>query len=227
MKLTHIVLAALMASSSIGAAAYAADPDKSTAQETKVGKELGRLSTDGATAFRDIRLARIAIFDAEPGKAKSLIEKAQASLKAAKADDTAYLKADGDLVAAPRSVNTAKPDANPTPTPKPAGEEIAWLPIDGQLVLGEDLVSTPKKQAAVKKANQHLQAGDRKTATETLKAADIDVSFTMAVVPLDKTITTAGDAASLIKEGKYYEANAELKQLEDSVRFDTLDVTAG
>lgn len=221
MTLKSIVIATLLASTAITTASAAEPAKPATQTEAVVDKDLGKLSTDGATAFRDIHAARIAIFDAEPGSAKSLIAKAQASLKAAKADDTAYLKADGELVASPTTAGGA---GTPSTT---GGQPIAWLPIDGQLVVGEDLATTPEKKAAVRKANEHLQAGDRKSATATLKAADIDVSFTMAVTPLEKTTATVDQAATLIGNGQYYEANALLKQLEDDVRFDTIDMSAG
>lgn len=221
MKIVPIVAAVLMASCSVGAV-YATEPVKPAQKEAQVEKELGKLSTDGATAFRDVRMARIAIFNAEPGIAKSLIEKAQASLKAAKSDDTVYLKAEAELMSPPQSAGSTQAKTAPTADSKP----INWLPIDGQLVLGEDLVSTPKKKEAVKKANQHLQAGDRKSALTALKAAEIDINFTMAVAPLDQTISTVDEAAGLIKDGKYYEANALLKQTEDSIRFDTIDMSA-
>jgi len=222
MKLVRTVTAILMTSCFVGTV-YAFDPGKSDAQkEARVEKELGRLSTDGATAFRDLRLARIAIFNAEPASAKFLIEKTQASLKAATTDDTAYLKADAEL-----NNSHATESSHTKPVSMRNGRPVAWLPIDGQLTLGEDLLSTFEKQTAVQKANQLLHAGDRKSATIALKVAGIDIDFTMAVAPLDETIFSVDQAATLINDKKYYEANALLKQIEDSIRFDTIDLNAG
>lgn len=58
---------------------------------------------------------------------------------------------------------------------------------------------------------------------EKLKLADIDVNFTMAVLPLNKTVADVDQAASLIGQGKYYEANAILKTAQDGMRFDIVD----
>ena len=59
-------------------------------------------------------------------------------------------------------------------------------------------------------ANKNLAQGDQKGALEKLKLAHVDVNFTMAVLPLNKTITDADQAATLINQGKYYDANASL-----------------
>ena len=61
---------------------------------------------------------------------------------------------------------------------------------------------------------------------EKLKLAHVDVNFTMAVLPLNKTITDVDQAATLINQGKYYEANAALKSAQDNMRFDVIDAIA-
>ncbi len=85
---------------------------------------------------------------------------------------------------------------------------MAWLPVDAQLVLADDFVARNKDQSkAVDEANQHLQKGDRQGAVDRLKLAGVDVDFTMAVVPLVKTSEGVDQAAKLIADGKYYQAN--------------------
>ncbi|WP_116120003.1 YfdX family protein [Paraburkholderia sp. BL6669N2] len=51
----------------------------------------------GSQAFEDIQQARLAIFSGRPAQATKLVKEAQASMKAAQADDTAFLKAESDL----------------------------------------------------------------------------------------------------------------------------------
>ena len=77
---------ALVATTILGGAAYATEQATTpattheSAAQRAVDQDVGKLSKDGAQAFRDMHLARIAIFDADPAQAKSLIAKAQAAL---------------------------------------------------------------------------------------------------------------------------------------------------
>lgn len=228
--------AALVATTVLGGAALAADQAVApaaiheTAAQKAAGTEAGKLSKDGAQAFRDMHLARVAIFDADPSQAKDLIGKAQAALTKAKTDEAVFMKAEADLrspadmhAAAKGATNKAAADAAGQPAAK---DKVAWLPVDAQLTLGEDFVATSEKAAAVTDANTSLRKGDKQAALQKLKLAGIDVNFTMAVLPLDKTTADVNQAATLIGQGKYYEANALLKTSEDRMRFDVVDAVA-
>lgn len=220
------------------AAKPATAPPMSAAQQA-ADKDVGKLSKDGAQAFRDLHLARIAIFDADPTLAKTLIGKAQASLAKAKTDESVYTKAEADLRSPNKHAAMAKDaeakasdaktadiktaDAKSSEM-KASTQPTAWLPVDGQLTLGEDFVATPTKAAAVATANKSLEKGDRKSAIDQLKLAGVDMNFVLAVVPLNQTTTEVDQAASLIGQGKYYEGNALLKKVEDGVRFDVVNV---
>ena len=250
MNKTRTVATFLAASSLLGGVALANDaakpataPPMSAAQQA-ADKDVGKLSKDGAQAFRDLHLARIAIFDADPTLAKTLIGKAQASLAKAKTDESVYTKAEADLRSPNKHAAMAKDaeakasdaktadikttdikttDAKSSET-KASTQPTAWLPVDGQLTLGEDFVATPTKAAAVATANKSLEKGDRKSAIDQLKLAGVDMNFVLAVVPLNQTTTEVDQAASLIGQGKYYEGNALLKKVEDGVRFDVVNV---
>ncbi|OLP52929.1 hypothetical protein BJF92_17935 [Rhizobium rhizosphaerae] len=229
MKIHHVFAAVLLATTAVGGA-YAADqaikPETTpvVAAERVADKDVGKLSQDGAQAIQDVHAARLAIFNADPQQAKTLIHKADAAIEKAQKDDAVYLKAEAKLDAKLNQIADKTKPAPKTVTDDPA-KEIAWLPIDGQLTLGEDFVSTPAKADAIKKANDSVQKGDRKGAIDTLKLAGVDVNFTMAVLPLDKTVSDIQQATSMIDSGKFYEANALLKGTEDRMRFDIVDVT--
>ena len=221
---------ALAASTAVGGVAFAADqpaaPHETAAQKT-ADHDVGKLSADGAQAFRDLHQARIAIFEADPTQAKSLIGKAQSELSKAKSDEAVFVKAEADLKS-PAALSAAtgskaKADTGTAANGASMAKKVAWLPIDGQLSLGEDFVATPQKAAAVAEANKTLAKGDQKGAMDKLKLADIDVNYTMAVMPLATTTSDVDQAAQLIDQGKYYEANAVLKQAEDGMRFDMID----
>ncbi len=242
MNKTRTVATFLAATSLLGGVALANDAAKPatatpmSAAQQAADKDVGKLSKDGAQAFRDLHLARIAIFDADPTLAKTLIGKAQASLAKAKTDESVYTKAEADLrtpnkhaaMAKASDANAEKADTKTTGAKssetKASTQPTAWLPVDGQLTLGEDFVATPTKAAAVATANKSLEKGDRKSAIDQLKLAGVDMNFVLAVVPLNQTTTEVDQAASLIGQGKYYEGNALLKKVEDGVRFDVVNV---
>lgn len=222
--------AILIASTVMSGVAYAADSAANTQapaavkQDAKlnkaIDKDVGKLSKDGAQALQDIQATRIAIFNAQPDQAKSLIHKAKEEMLKAGKDDSVFTKAVSELTPARNTnpgdkVETTKPDAA---TP------IAWLPIDSQISLGEDFQATPEKMAAVTDANQSLKKADRKSALEKLALADVDVKFTTAVVPLEQTSSDVNKAADLIDQGKFYEANAALKDVTDHAMLNIVDI---
>jgi len=213
---TTLLAGAVYAQQTSSAPAQAAAP---TAQQKEAARDLAKLSADGAIAFRALHLARVAIFDADPAAAKKLVADARAALAKAKTDSTAFQKAEADFKM-PKSMKAA-PAAGSAST-----QPVAWLPIDGQLTLDEDFVSTPAKAAAVADANKSLEKGNRAEAIEKLRVADVKVMFAMALAPLDKTMADVDQAAKLLDGGKYYEANAALKKVEEGVRYDAILATA-
>ncbi|MGA3000074.1 YfdX family protein [Bradyrhizobium sp.] len=204
-------------------AAAAAQP---TAGTQATARELGKLSADGLKAFRDVRLARLAIFDGQADQAKKYVDEARAAITKAKTDDTAFMKAEASLKP-PAGVSQRGTAQGGADKAMQSTTPTAWIPVDGGLTLGEDFVATPTKAASVAKANEQLKKGDHKQAMETLKLSEIDVAFVMEVAPLDKTLSGIENAAQLIDSGKYYEGNQALRDVEDGVRFDVADVNAG
>jgi hypothetical protein len=229
-KVTSAAIA-VAAASLICAGAFAATPSTTSpdnlpetsqttpAQET-AERDFGRVSADGFKAMSDVRLARLAIFNADPASAKSDLADAVAALDRARSDDTIFMKAESEL----------KTPAGLT-QPHQAGEtvgstRIKWLPVDGAMTLGEDYVTTPAKTASVAKANEQIQKGDHAHALQTLRLAGIDVAFDMEVAPLNKTIAGVTQAQQLADAGHYYQANQALKSVQDGARFDVENLSA-
>ncbi|WP_232631335.1 YfdX family protein [Methylobacterium sp. Leaf118] len=225
MKRHSLLVSILVATTALGGAAYAAEQvatpsamvgslTDSPAQKA-VDRDVLTLSADGAAAFRDMSGARFALFEGDPARAKALIERARTALARASGDHSVYMKDEAALtpLTGARTAHRAEP-----------AKAVAWLPVDGQLTLGEDFVPTPKTNAALAEANHSLQSGDRKGAAETLRLAGLDVNATVAVLPLAQTSTDVQRAAGLIEQGRYYEANLALKQAEDRMRFDVSDI---
>lgn len=205
------------------AAAQGAMAPGKTATDQKpsaaVLNDVAKVSDQGARAFRDIHLTRRAIYSADPATAKKDIDEAVQALSKAETDAAILEKAEADL----------KP---PKSAPAPAGgtapstEKIKWLPFDGTMAVADDFVATPEKAKAVAEANGHLAKGEKQASMDRLKLAKIDLVFTTALAPLDKTIAGVNEAKADIDQGKYYEANVALKKVEDGVRYDTTSVIA-
>ena len=90
--------------------------------------------------------------------------------------------------------------------------------------VAQDYKEVPAKTAGVAKANKFLKTGDKKSALEALRLANVDADFVMAVAPLDRTTSGIDRAARLIDDRHYFEANATMKGIEDSLRFDSVNV---
>lgn len=221
--------AALVLTTALCGTAFAAEQmtqHQTNSSQTAIDRDVGKLSKDGAQGFRDLQMTRLAIFEANPAQAKDMIAKAQAAFSKVKSDETVFTKAEADLKTPADLANKAKPQAAATDAKPTSKEQVAWVPVDAQLTLGDDFVATPTKASAVTEANSKLAHGDQKGALEKLKLAHVDVNFTMAVLPLNKTVADIDQASSLIGQGKYYEANAVLKSAQDGMRFDVIDAVA-
>jgi hypothetical protein len=188
---------------------------KSTTESTP-DKDFGKLSTDGSKVLQDVGLARLAIFNGQVTEAKRYTEEAMTAVEKAKNDDSVFTKAEADLKPPAGMTQPGAATASTTP--------IKWIPMDGSMTLGEDYPATPEKSAGVSKANEQLKKGEHQKAMETLKLANVDVSFMTEVAPLDKTSSGIKQATQLLDSGKYYEANQALKVVEDGFRFDVTDI---
>ncbi len=179
-----------------------------SAEDTQT-RDMMKFSHNGHDAIDDIGAARLGLFDGHPKAAIQLMNKAQTAIDAAQ-----------------REASDFKLPANTTGTHTANGKKInnsemnqgaTMVPVDGRMSLGEDYVATPEKQSHIDKANQHLKNGETKQAMDELKLAGVDVNFTLVLMPIDSAKQELQQALSLANQGKYYEANLQLKKIEDSL----------
>lgn len=267
-KITRQSLMVAVAATSMLTAGYAFAADQATngatpnagtpmsARDKAVDKDVGKLSMDGAHAYQDVALARLAIFDGRTADAKTFVDAADAAFGKAKTDRTVFIKAEDAMMPANDQSNAAAATkqgaSNATPSSQPnaapadqaqngqiqdsqaqagkapngtqgAATPKAWLPVDGEISLNEDFSRNPAKAAAVTDANKSLANGDRQGAMAKLKLAQVDLDYVVAVVPLDQTINDVHQAATLIDGGKFYQASQQLRQVQDSTRYDLVD----
>lgn len=161
-----------------------------------------QLSQDGFNVIRDVRAARVAIFNGDTESAGKFVDQAREDLTKAKADDK-------------------------TVTAKAGSEDANWIPIDGQLVVADNFVTTPEKAKRIAEGNKHFKEGKSDEAIAALKLADVDIGFTRVLMPLDATQTHVNAAADFIKNGYYYEANMALKAAEDGLNVETVMLVEG
>ncbi|WP_346892310.1 YfdX family protein [uncultured Roseibium sp.] len=173
-----------------------------TATQSSEDNAILKTANDAYKAIREVRAARLAIFNGQPDQATEFVNKAQADFKAAQAAMDTY------------AIKDKK-------TPK---EGDSYLPFDSSLSLAEGFVPTQDKQQSLVKANEYLAKGNSKKAVEILKLANVDVSVSAALIPAKAGLAHVTDAAKLIGEKKYYEANLALKAIEDSVVVENYSV---
>lgn len=178
-----------------------------TADQSAKERPIIRLSDDGAKAARDISMARVAIFDGQTQEAVKLIDEAKTTLVTAAKD------ADKLAIKKPK-------DANPEP----------MIPIDARLTMADDFILTAEKREKIDQVNEHLKKGETQQALDILRPADVQLTLTTLFMPLNSTSKAVDQAATLIAQNKYYEANLALKKAEDSWFMDSqsfVDYLAG
>ena len=179
---------------------------------SKENKILEKVSSEANTAMRDLRWARVALFDGQPEAAKTYLDGVKKNLETAK-------KQAPELIV---TIDTKSKVGDKTVSSKQVTEKSDYVPIDAWLVLSEDFVATPEKNAKIKEANKHLKSGDKNKAIDVLRTADIGVSVGRMLMPLKATMKHVDKAITLMNEHKYYEANLALKGAEDGLIIDSV-----
>ncbi|WP_394690585.1 YfdX family protein [Hoeflea sp.] len=166
-----------------------------TALNANENKQLMKTVDEAYKGLREIRAARLAIFNGSPDAATKLVDAAKSDMQVAKDSMKDFQIAEIT----------------------PSLKDDAYIPFDASMSLAEGFVPTADKQPTLQKANEHIAKGEHKQAAEVLKLAKIDVTFTGAFIPAVSSLQHVDDAAKLLSEKKYYEANLALKAVEDSV----------
>lgn len=210
MKAGHLnarVLAFVVASSFLALPALAqTNGDTNTpSSASKAGanrEAVLKFSEDGNAALRDIEAARLAIFSSDPKIVLGLIKNARAEI--------------GKAEKAAATMSTAAAGAQGAPA------KMAMIPVDGQLVVNDDFVPTPEKQAHIGNANKNIGNGNHKKALEELRLGEIEIVYNRLWMPVARTYKHLDQATKLVDEQKYYEANLALKAIGDSLTIESI-----
>jgi hypothetical protein len=189
-----------------------AKSDASATQDT----ELVRLSNDAALTMRDVRGARLALFNGDIDRAQVYIDAAVARVASAVDEANQY------------AVNKDAKDADDLLIPFDAGFAIAET-LERQSTAssaqGDQTASAAGKNAsteAIAQANQHLKDGNSNQAMDDLKETEFDVLLSASMVPIKFARQAIDEASSAMKDAHYYEAGLALKRIEDAVLIDTV-----
>ena len=213
-QLLAIAMAATLSTGLIASgvtSVFAADnPPESAAASTKdqaatkeANKEFVKVSEDALMSMRDLHSTRLAIFNGQPDKARTYVDAAVTRIAGAVEASDKY------------ALDTKAPKA-----------DDSYVPFDASLTVVNAFEPTPEKTKQIAKANQHLHKGEKQKAIEALKLGEIDVAVTTSLVPVKFAKEHIDDAAKLVDQGKYYEANLALKAVDDAIVVETFAVDA-
>ena len=155
-----------------------------------------QVSSDGFEAMRNVRAARVALFNGDTEHAKAYVRQAQQALTKAATDE----KAAG---------TNRSGDPN-------------LISIDGQLVVGEGYIGSPDKAAHLNRGERHLKDGNTQEAIEQLKLTEEDIGYTRLLMPLKETRSHVEDADRMMQKGDYFDANLALKSAEEGLAVETV-----
>lgn len=213
---TRMILAlATVAVTAAGGTAYAVDKTAPTenpasvAQPANAENSFLKLSNDGLDAMRYVRKARLDIFQGQTDQA--IADIAQAKDEAAAAGKQSI------------SLDEMKGLKSDVKADNTTGTE--YLPLYATVSVDQTMNLSPQHVDRLTKANMALRSGNTKAAAEALTAVPGDIQYSFASVPLEKLVNGVNDAKSQLDNGKFQEANMSLKSVEDSVRYDSFNLT--
>lgn len=178
--------------------------DEKATEQAQANKDAFKVSEDALMTMRNVGGARLALFNGTP--------------------DRAQIYADAAVTRAGATLRDADKFAVDIKQPETDAEK--YIPYNSSLSVAESFIPTEKNLKHITKANGQMHKGETENAVETLRVNGIDVSLTTEFLPIMSAKTQIENAARLIGDGKYYQANLVLKNVEDSVITKVVDYGA-
>jgi len=211
-KFMTAAAAALVVGSSIAAradtATAATPPADTTATPAAAGyatqASMLKSADQALAAVNSAHLARLALFNNDIATAKDNITTARSDLADAAKTLASY---------------QVKDTANPA-------SGTNYVPFDLSMALTDTFVPSDENQDAVNQASLQIKAGTPDDALQTLRAANVQVDISAAMLPVDQATSDFDKALAAIDKGDYFGANLALKSLEDSVIVRTFSIDA-
>ncbi|MGB1110124.1 MAG: YfdX family protein [Gammaproteobacteria bacterium] len=205
--------------SSVLAAEQAASDQVASQKLDKAEQALIKVSRDANLSLRDVHKARFAIFNGQPEDARTYVDAALTRIGAAADEAEQY------------AVEVKAPAA-----------DDRYVPFDSSLVLRD--VFVPATQQASEQQAKAAESGTQPTApSQQAKASDeteqpasaapnadqgyrvklteAGIAVSAGLIPVNYAKQHIAQAAKLVGEGKFYQANLALKAVDDSVLIET------
>lgn len=189
------------------AAAAPSQPAQPSPAQIAAIKKLNVVSDEGYAAVRGIALARLAIFQGQPDRAKTILAAVKKNLDQAQASTA-------DLATKLKQANG--------PQDEIAAIQAGVVPIDFAVGVDDDYTVTPENAKHIANANQHLGSGNTQKAVEELKLASANVFVTETDAKLPDLEKAVDNAMAQIADQKYYEANLALMKAGDAITMRSL-----
>lgn len=172
-------------------------------QQTQADKDLLKVSDDAQLGVHDLHSARLAIFNGEPGRARTYVDAAVTRIDAAVKDADQY------------ALDIKAPKI-----------EDQYVPFDSNAAVIDTLVAKQGGSEEANEAKEEPHEAEHKTTLEQLRLGEVDLIVSARLVPVKFAQAQVKQAADLIGEGKYYEANLALKAVDDALIMQSFAVDA-
>ncbi|WP_406720943.1 YfdX family protein [Thioclava litoralis] len=168
-------------------------------QKAASDADLVKLSKEAALSMHAVRGARLAIFDGQDDAAGKMIDGALTHMQ--------HAEAQGSKGIAP--MDTTQPGA--------------YVPFDLSMNVGADFTVTKQNEHQVEAAQTMAANGNALGAAKLLKASDVSVDLSSALIPADLATDQLKQAKAAYAKGDLQAANMALKDVEESVVFQNVD----
>lgn len=159
----------------------------------QLSKDLVKVSEDALISMEDVYGARLAIFNGSPEQAQLFADAAVSRIGAAVKDAEKF------------AVDIKAPDT-----------ADRYVPYSSNLtVLDSYDVQIPSAKNTIH-SNRHHQRRIQANTRKQIKLDEVDVALSTRLIPVKFAQAQIVQAAKLISDGKYYEANLALKALDDA-----------
>jgi len=154
--------------------------------------EVVKIPGGAKAVLKQVRSARLALFEGQPQAAKDLVAAARAGINDSLAKFAVKL-----------------------------GEKKGYgIPFDSSIEFSEQFKPTPEHRTVIAQAGQHIRQGNSADAVKMMSKAGIDLVVKLAVIPTGATVAKLDKAKTDIAEKRFYEANMALKSIESSIKVE-------
>ena len=192
---------------------------EASGSQEQSGSPFLRTVDEAYTAMRQVRAARLSIFNGETDTAKELVQAATKDMESAQSmlDEFSMPSGQSGDSSDSQQASSGSGSSGGDSGSGSSGSDQRYLPIDLSVGVAEGYLIPQDRTSALAEANTAFLQGDRRTATRILRDASIDVIVQASMIPAQKSLDNLKQADELMGQQKFYEANVALKAIEDSV----------